>query len=156
VLVQKAIECVDRTQLKHCSLNKTTNFPSEYAFQGELFSVLRSALQQYREDYFVMLEAKKDRKRADLLVKNGKKIVIEVKSAAYFWSTASTLAASIEQAAGYGAEYHADKVLLINFIPTGRGDIRCGAMYNSTQHTGVAVYVFQISCDNEFNMTLLE
>lgn len=154
-LVTHVLQDIDKPLFKRTALNKTTGFPSEFAFQGEAFAVIRASFKLFPgEEYFVMLEAKLEGKRADLLAKNGKKIIFEFKSAAYFWSTASTLTASVEQAASYAMQHSADYAILVNFVPHNRGDLAVAASYSSS--TNKVVHVFQVLCDANYNMTLLE
>ena len=68
-----------------------TGFPSEYAFQAEVAAILRSCffpskIQEIRR-WFILVEAKEEenkRRRADILIRNGKRLAIELKSGKNF------------------------------------------------------------------------
>ena len=67
--------------------NKTTKYTSEYTFQSECFAILRSALKVETSFWYIFVEAKNvfsSNNRADLLLRNGKKMLIELKAAGYF------------------------------------------------------------------------
>ncbi len=66
--------------------NKTTQFPSEYVLQAELFAVIREAFRSAPPapsgPWTIVVEAKQSgRRRSDILVQDGRRILIELKSA---------------------------------------------------------------------------
>jgi len=150
-LLSKAISFFNLATLWCCGVNKTTNFPPEFAFQGELFAVLRQAFGRFPGNYIVMLEAKSGgNKRADIIVQNGTKIVIETKAAQPFSGSNSVLDASVTQVVEYATKHSASVAILVNFtfhqVYSPIAPIRVGK---------VTVHIFQVVCTNDFNMTIV-
>ena len=73
------------------SYNSTTNYPAEHAFQGEIFLFLSSAFKALQKagktHWTALMEAKNlmtGAKRADLLLFDGRRILVELKAAQEF------------------------------------------------------------------------
>eukprot|EP01132_Coremiostelium_polycephalum_P006265 gene6265-7805_t len=90
-------------------LNITTNFPSKYIFQAEFYTVLRQGIQQLtpivQGAYCISVEAKtpdmsKNRGDINILVRNGKRILFELKSCKK-WSDWDDIYPMIEQTTEY-------------------------------------------------------
>jgi hypothetical protein len=150
-LLSKAISFFNLAMLQCCGVNKTTNFPPEFAFQGELFAVLRQAFGRFPGNYIVMLEAKSGgNKRADIIVQNGTKIVIETKAAQVFIGSDSVLDASVTQVVEYANKHSASLAVLVNFtfrpVYTPIAPICLG---------NVTVHIFQVVCTDDFSMTIV-
>ena len=94
-VVKQIITDMDSSTLLHpqaqkqCVINRhggTGKFPSEFAFQAEFYVTLRLAIREagvecgMKNTWLALLEAKSGAKRADLLIINGRRMVIEFKS----------------------------------------------------------------------------
>eukprot|EP01132_Coremiostelium_polycephalum_P007748 gene7748-9532_t len=102
-------------------LNITTNFPSEYIFQAEFYTVMRQGIQQLppilQGAYCISVEAKTPdmgKNRADILVRNGKRILFELKSCKK-WADWDDIYPTIEQATEYSTFLDCQVITIINF-----------------------------------------
>jgi len=110
----------DNLSEKEC-WNTTSAFPSEYALQGEMFSVLREVLAPLppvpkRGPWTVLLEAKSKGSsgRADILLQDGRRILIELKSNQYYDGMQDLLEKHVNQAANDAKVHRCDEVVLVN------------------------------------------
>lgn len=102
--------------------NRSTSFPSEMAFQAELFLVLRSAFEQLEKispnsmRWLTLLEAKNIHsraRRADLLILDGARHLFELKAEVDLRN--ETLQRAVDQALTYARDLSCNSACIVNF-----------------------------------------
>jgi len=110
--------CAENLNEREC-WNKTTKFPSEYTFQAEFYAILREALREVPPTqtgpWTVLVEAKTmgNNCRADILIQNGNRILIEIKAHDKQY-TSDLLNQHVGQVAAYAKALCCRQVVLLN------------------------------------------
>jgi len=139
--------------------NKTTKFPSEYTFQAEFYAILREALchtpPAQTGPWTVLVEAKTlgSNKRADILIQNGNRVLIEIKADQQYHP--DLLKEHVNQVADYAGRLFCKHVILLNVASTWE---KRGGYLQPNQppnfpiqaSNGVKVLLMQVELSNDF------
>lgn len=139
--------------------NKTTQFPSEYVLQAELFAVIREAFRSAPPapsgPWTIVVEAKQSgRRRSDILVQDGRRILIELKSARDYVDE-ELLRGHIQQVADYARELSCDDVVLLNITKPSSNPVSLPKFITNDgpKKATVRVRVIQVAFSKDFLQT---
>ncbi|KYQ91639.1 hypothetical protein DLAC_07413 [Tieghemostelium lacteum] len=135
--------------------NFTTKFTSEYTFQAEIFAIIKNGINGlYNSPYVISIEAKTSgmgHRRADILVRNGKRIIFELKSGLK-WENADLAQQSVIQLDRYAEDFQVHTAIILNLVPNGSKFSHIEFIHNQVKY-----FIFEVIFDgNTFTLNTKE